>query len=244
MYVVIGTCHKYLVNISSAVTSSTSSSATSLYVVVPFSSTFLQTFIEKWRKPLPLRSAFLRRRIKLCTDWLLIQWIWSHWLFGFRLIKFEQSNTYVSFLMPCELFNIFVFEWFVCDPESFPICTIRAFWPWLPNFSAVYDCFKSNRKWKWKTQLLKISISIDSIEWIQIDLSHHLLRCYFDTCSSWSWWHNSVCATWLWCWRHAQWPLLIDKCLCFNFKIHFSFNLRYLNSVAYKMNYDALDCIW
>lgn len=56
------------------------------------------------------------------------------------LLAFESSpiNTYVSFLMPCELFKIFVFEWFVCEPESFPICTMRAFWPWFPSFSAVW----------------------------------------------------------------------------------------------------------
>lgn len=57
-----------------------------------------------------------------------------------RVTSMIPMITYVSFLMPCELFRIFDFEWVVCDPESFPICTMRAFWLWLPNFRAV---------WKW-----------------------------------------------------------------------------------------------
>lgn len=118
------------------ITSSTNSSATSLYVVVPFSSTFLHTFIEKWRNPLPLRSAFLRRLIKLCTDWLRSQIKLKLKMRPFICWEAGKHFTYVSFLMLCELFKIFVLVLF--DPDSFPICTMRAFWLWLPSFNAVY----------------------------------------------------------------------------------------------------------
>lgn len=57
-------------HLEGSVNSDTSSSATSLYEVVPLALTFSQTFMEKWRKPLPPFSLFLRllkkKLIKKC----------------------------------------------------------------------------------------------------------------------------------------------------------------------------------
>lgn len=70
-------------------------------MVVPFSSTFLHTFIEKWRNPLPLRSAFLRRLIKLCTDWLRSQYKFEIILKMRRFICYGLANASLTFLFWC-----------------------------------------------------------------------------------------------------------------------------------------------
>lgn len=83
--------------LSVVVNSATNSSATSLYEVVPFLCTFSQTFIEKWRKPLPFFSPFLFRFLNICIINILRFKLGNIWCLFFKYRHTVVKNPSLPF---------------------------------------------------------------------------------------------------------------------------------------------------